>query len=70
MRSAIESPDRRAEQDEEERRQVDAAIQLVDLALHLVLAEGERHGQHRVLPAGADGRGGKPEGNRRRSDPR
>ena len=32
-------PDRRAEQDEEQRREVDAAIELVDLALDFVLAK-------------------------------
>ena len=40
-------PDAGAEQDEEQRRQVDAAIELVDLALDLALPVGERHGQDR-----------------------
>ena len=56
MRSAIDSPIAGAEQDEEQRREVDAAIELVDLALDLALAVGERHGQDRVAAAGADRR--------------
>ena len=45
-------PDAGAEQDEEQRREVHAAIELVDLALDFVLPERERHGQDRVAPAG------------------
>ena len=70
MRSAIDSPIAGAEQDEEQRREVDAAIDLVDLALDLALLVGERHGQDRVAAAGAHRRGGDHVGERRRCDPR
>ena len=70
MRSAIDRPDAGAEQNEEQRREMHAAVELVDLALDFVLAEGERHGQHRVAAAGADGRRREHERNRRRCDPR
>ena len=38
-------PDAGAEQDEEERREMDAAIEIVDLPLDFLLPEGQRHGQ-------------------------
>ena len=40
--------DRRAQQDEQQRGQHDPPVQLVDLALDLLLAQGERHGEDRV----------------------
>ena len=49
MRSAIDSPIAGAEQDEEQRGEVNAAIEIVDLALDVALPVGERHGQDRVL---------------------
>ena len=49
--------DRRAEQDEAQRREVDAAIEIRDLPLDLALPVGERDGEDHVLFAGADGRG-------------
>ena len=59
MRSAIDSPIAGAEQDEEQRGEVDAAIEVVDLALHFVLPEGQRHRQHRrCRPRSADRRRG------------
>ena len=38
-------PERGAEQDEAQHREVDAAIEIVDLALDVALAERRRHGQ-------------------------
>ena len=63
-------PDAGAEQDEEQRREVDAAIELVDLALDFVLAERERHGQHAVAPAARGPARPRACRGRRRSDPR
>ncbi len=49
---------RGAEQDEEQRGEVNAAIEVVDLALDLALAGGQRHGQDAIALAGPDRRGG------------
>ena len=50
-------PDTRAEQDEEQRRKVDAAIEVVDLAADFTLPQRQRHRQQRVLSCGAHRRG-------------
>ncbi len=50
--------ERRADEDEQHRREDDAAVEVVDLALDLLLPEGERHGEDRIAPACAD-RGGR-----------
>ena len=47
-----------AEQDEHQRGELQAAIEIVDLALHFVLAERQRHRQYRVARSGPDRRRG------------
>ena len=47
--------DARAEQDEEQRRQVDTAIELVDLAFDFALPVGERHRQNPLVPPARTG---------------
>ena len=51
-------PDRRSQQHEEQRREMDPAIQLVDLALDFPLAKRERHRDEHIRPGGAHRRGG------------
>ena len=55
---------RRAQQDEEQRRQVNAAVQVVDLLLDLAAAVGQRNRQDQVAVAGPHRRGGNQVGDR------